>query len=147
MTTIDRSALLFHPQGKVYSLVADIERYPEFLDGCVEAAVLDHGPDVVVARLRLSRAGLSHSFVTRNAMHPCERIELALVDGPFEQFNGYWAFKALGEEASKVSLRLDFTLQNGLINAAAGRLFDKVALDLVDAVVKRAAALYGNSLP
>ncbi len=144
MTTIDRSALLFHPHEKIYALVADIERYPEFLNGCVEATVIDPGPDTVVARLGLSRAGISHSFVTRNTMHPSDRIELALVDGPFEHFAGYWAFKALGDEASKVSLQLDFKLRSGLINAAAGRLFDKVALDLVDAVVKRAAALYGK---
>lgn len=145
MTTIDRSALLFYPREKVYALVADIERYPEFLNGCVEATILDQGPETVVARLGLSRAGISHSFVTRNTMRPCERIELALVDGPFEHFAGCWAFKALGEDASKVSLQLDFKMRSGLINAAAGRLFDKVALDLVDAVVKRATALYGKA--
>jgi ribosome-associated toxin RatA of RatAB toxin-antitoxin module len=47
-------------------------------------------------------------------------------------------FRALGDAACKTSLRLHFELTSGLANAAAGKLFDKVALDLVDAVVRRA---------
>jgi len=147
MTIIDRSALLLYPQEEIYALVADIERYPEFLNGCVAATIIDRGPETVVAQLQLSRAGISHSFITQNTMLPYERIELALVDGPFEYFAGYWAFNALGDDASKVSLQLDFKMRGGLINAAAGRLFDKVALDLVDAVVKRASTLYGRPSP
>jgi len=144
MTTIDRSALLSHPAEQIYALVADIERYPEFLNGCVDAQILASTAEAVEARLALSRAGLSHSFVTRNTMHPHDQIELTLVDGPFEQFVGEWRFKAIGNEAPKVSLKLSFQLRSGLIHVAAGRLFDKVALDLVDAIVKRANAIYGR---
>ena len=144
MTTIDRSALLMHPATHIYELVADIERYPDFLSGCVDAQILERDVTTVQARLGLSRAGISHSFVTRNTMQPHDLITLTLVDGPFEQFAGEWRFKALGADACKVSLTLDFRLRSGLINAAAGRLFDKVALDLVDAIVKRAGVIYGK---
>ncbi len=88
--------------------------------------------------MRLSRAGVSHSFTTRNTLHRPERMELALEEGPFDHFAGMWRFRALGESACKVSLRLDFQMASGLASVAAGRLFDKVALDLVDAVVSRA---------
>ena len=70
MTTIDRSALLMHPATHIYELVADIERYPEFLSGCVDAQILERDVTTVQARLGLSRAGISHSFVTRNTMQP-----------------------------------------------------------------------------
>jgi len=144
MTSIDRSALLPYSSAQIFDLVADIERYPEFLNGCVEARVLSDDGHTVTARLGLSRAGLSHSFVTRNTMVPHDQIELALVDGPFEHFEGRWSFTALAPDACKVALALRFGLGSGLIHAAAGRLFDKVALDLVDALVKRAAAIYGK---
>ena len=141
MSLIERSALLPYPAEQVFDLVADIERYPEFLDGCVGAEVLERGEGSVTATLRLSRAGISQSFTTRNTMRRPQEIALALVEGPFEQFTGVWSFRALGAEACKTSLRLQFQLASGLANVAAGKLFDKVAVDLVDAVVGRAAAL------
>jgi ribosome-associated toxin RatA of RatAB toxin-antitoxin module len=66
-------------------------------------------------------------------------MELKLIEGPFEAFSGHWAFRPLGEGACKASLRLQFELAGGLASVAIGKLFDKVALDLVDAVVRRAS--------
>lgn len=145
MTRIDRSALLPHSARQLFELVADIERYPEFLNGCREATILAAGEQEVTARLGLSRSGISQSFVTRNRMQPFEMIELNLVEGPFESFSGRWQFMALAEKACKVSLSLEFSMSSGLANAAAGKLFDQVASDLVDAVVRRAGAVLGAS--
>lgn len=138
MTIIERSALLPFRVEQIFDLVADIERYPDFLDGCVGAEVHERAAGNVVATLRLSRAGVSHSFTTRNILYRPERMELALVEGPFDHFSGTWRFRALGESACKVSLCLEFQMAGGLVSVAAGRLFDKVAVDLVDAVVTRA---------
>ena len=138
MTVIERSALLPHAVEQVFDLVADIERYPEFLEGCVGAEIHERGDETVTATLKLSRAGISHGFTTRNTTQRPERIELTLVDGPFDAFSGQWVFRALGDAACKTSLRLHFELASGLAGVAAGKLFDRVALDLVDAVVRRA---------
>ncbi len=138
MTVIERSALLAHPIEQVFDLVADIERYPEFLKGCVGADILERGENSVTATLRLSRAGISHGFTTHNTMERPHRIDLALVDGPFKHFAGHWTFLALGNDACKTALALHFELGSGIASVAAGKLFDKVALDLVDAIVNRA---------
>ena len=138
MTVIERSALLAHPVEQVFDLVADIERYPEFLEGCVGADILKRDDDEVTATLRLSRAGISHGFTTQNRMQRPHRIDLALVDGPFNHFAGHWSFLALGDDACKTTLQLHFELASGIASVAAGKLFDKVALDLVDAIVNRA---------
>ena len=143
MTVIERSALLPHAAEQVFDLVADIERYPEFLDGCVGAEILERGEETITATMRLSWAGISHGFTTLNTMTRPEKIELMLVDGPFDSFSGQWMFCALGDAACKTSLRLHFELISGLASLAAGKLFDKVALDLVDAVVLRASQELG----
>lgn len=101
MTVIDRSALLPYSNRELFDLVADIESYPRFLSGCARAEILDTSGDTVTARLGLSRAGISHSFVTRNIMTPHDRIDLTLVDGPFERFAGQWVFKRLAETPAK----------------------------------------------
>ena len=56
MTIIERSALIPFSVEQIFDLVADIERYPDFLDGCVGAEVHERSTCSVVATLRLSRA-------------------------------------------------------------------------------------------
>ena len=144
MTVIERSALLAHPVEQVFDLVADFERYPEFLKGCVGADILKRDDDEVTSTLRLSRAGINHGFTTHNTMQRPHRIDLALVDGPFSHFAGHWSFLALGDDACKTTLQLHFELASGIASVAAGKLFDKVALDLVDAIVNRAGQQLGQ---
>ncbi|MEM0953901.1 MAG: type II toxin-antitoxin system RatA family toxin [Pseudomonadota bacterium] len=142
MTRIDRCVLLPYPADKLFALVNDIEAYPDFMDGCVGAEILKRDGALVEARLDLARAGIRQSFATRNQLVPPERIELTLVEGPFDQFAGCWQFRALGDDACKVSLELEFTLRSSVLGAAAGKLFESVASHLVDAISSRAQALY-----
>ena len=143
MRIIDRSALLPFTAHQVYELVNDVEAYPQYMDGCVAANVLRHDGDLMEAQLELARGGISQRFSTRNRLVVGESIALELIEGPFEAFNGRWDFRALGDNACKVSLRLEFAINNALVGAAAVRLFDRVTGDLVDAVSRRAAHVYG----
>ncbi len=143
MTQIHRSALLPYRAEQIYDLVNDIESYPYFMDGCVGARILRREGHITEARLDLSKGGISHSFSTRNHAVPGESIRLELLDGPFERFHGSWQFHALGEEACKVNLELEFAAQGAVLGMAAARLFDKVTNNLVDALAERARHLYG----
>ncbi len=145
MTRIERSALMPFPVERVFTLVNDIEAYPQYMHGCVGAEVLRCEGDVVEARLDLSRGGVRSSFSTRNRARAPHAIELELLEGPFEHFAGSWQFQALGEAACKVSLHLQFKLRGGLLGAAAGKLFENVAPTLVDAVDQRARQLFGTA--
>lgn len=145
MTVIERSALLSHPAEQIFDLVAEIERYPEFLDGCIGAEILERHDNTVTASLWLSKAGISHGFTTCNRLQRPQSMTLTLVEGPFERFQGEWIFRPLGESACKASLRLEFDLARGLAGAAVGKLFDRVAVDLVDAIVRRASQQLGQS--
>jgi ribosome-associated toxin RatA of RatAB toxin-antitoxin module len=141
MTQINRSALLPYPAREVYKLVNDIEQYPQFMDGCVGAEVLSAKDDIIEARLDLAKAGISHSFTTRNVLAEPESIRMELVDGPFDYFSGSWQFQALGESACKVSLEMDFSFSSKLLGVAGARLFEVVSNNLVDALCKRAAKM------
>ena len=140
MNEIRRSALLPYPAADVFALINDVEAYPEYMDGCVGAEVLRRDGDVVEARLDLSRAGIRLSFTTRNTLTPDSRVEMLLLDGPFENLSGAWSLQDLSDAACKVSLDLNFTLSGRLVTAASRQLFNSVANNLVDALVKRAKA-------
>ena len=145
MKVIEKSVLLPHRADQIYDLVADIERYPEFLVGCIGAEILTSTDDVVTATLKLSRAGIRFEFTTRNFMRRPSSIELALLDGPFDQFAGHWSFCSLGEEACKCSPRLQFEMSSSALGIGLAKLFDKVSLDFVDALVLRSDQILGRA--
>ncbi|MCC7516183.1 MAG: type II toxin-antitoxin system RatA family toxin [Pseudomonadales bacterium] len=143
VTRIAKSALLPYSAEQLFDLVNDIAAYPQYMEGCVGAEILSASADVVEARLMLSRAGISQTFATRNRLHRPQRIEMELLEGAFSALTGCWQFQALAADACKVSLDLRFELDSRLANAAAGRLFESVATNLVDALCRRAHAQLG----
>ena len=146
MTKIERSALVLHSAEQMFDLVNDVASYPQFLPGCRGAEILHRDEDTLEARLDLSRAGISQSFITRNRLYRPERMELVLVDGPFSEFSGCWTFIPLAENACKVMFTLEFRAQNRLLGAAAGKLFGGIANQMVDAMCERAGQIYGSKL-
>jgi ribosome-associated toxin RatA of RatAB toxin-antitoxin module len=143
MTTISRSALLPYESQKLFDLVNDIESYPVYMDGCVGAEVYSRNEELVEARLDLAKGGISHSFSTRNRLLGTELVTLELLDGPFDSFEGRWVFQALGDEACKLSLELEFSFNSTVLGVAASRLFEMVTNNLVDALARRARDVYG----
>ncbi len=146
MTDINRSALLPYAADRVYTLINDISAYPQYMDGCVGTEILAQGEDeqgeFMEARLDLSKAGLRHSLTTRNRLQRPTTVKMALVDGPFDDFAGIWTVQPLSDSACKVSLQLRFTITNKLLSMAVKTLFNPMADDLVDALVKRAHDLH-----
>ena len=141
MTAINRSALVTHSAARMYALVNDVERYPEFLNGCAKVDLLESSSKAMTARLYLSKAGLSYQFVTRNTLLSNEKITLELQDGPFEYLRGSWVFTPLRDDACKVEMALEFGV-TGFKGKALSGLFSPIAANMVDAFCKRADDLF-----
>lgn len=144
-TTLQRSALVFHSAEAMYNLVNDVASYPRFMAGCVGAEVLESSQQHMVARLDLRKAGVKYSFTTCNTLHPHNTIDIELENGPFRKLKGQWQFQALAENACKVSLKLEFEMQNSLVGVAASSLFASVANSMVTTFTDRADQLYGRA--
>jgi ribosome-associated toxin RatA of RatAB toxin-antitoxin module len=141
VASINRSALVMHSAARMYALVNDVERYPEFLDGCAKVDLLEASISAMSARLYLSKAGLSYQFVTLNTLAPGEKITLALQDGPFDYLRGSWTFTPLRDDACKVEMVLEFGV-SGLKGKALSGLFSPIAANMVAAFCKRADKIY-----
>lgn len=143
MPQIERSALVFYSCQQMYQLVNDVPAYPEFLPGCSAAAVLSQTAKQQIARLDISKAGIRHSFTTRNTLQPHQQIQLELVDGPFRFLRGGWRFVPLNEQACKVVLQLEFEFSSKLIEFAFGKVFNELTGAMVQAFTDRAKQVYG----
>ena len=136
MPIIQRSALVEHSAARMFELVNDVEAYPRRFSWCRQAAVLEQGPDRVVARLDLGLGALSTWFTTENLLTPPQRIDMALRDGPFKRLHGRWQFHALDESACKVTLVLDFEPSSRLLGPAMALGFQALADRMVDDFVR-----------
>lgn len=142
MTKIERSALVAFSTREMFDLVQDVERYPEFMPGCVKTELIGKGEGWMEARLMLRKGGVNTSFTTYNRIDAPNSMDLTLKEGPFKNFHGLWTFTELAERACKLQLNLEFEFSNKLVGMAAGKLFESMANQQVDAICQRAKRLY-----
>lgn len=143
MREVKRSALLPYTATQMFDLVADVERYPEFLPWCTAATVLAREGEMVTAQLALSRGRASARFTTRNRLVPGQFLEMRLLEGPFRSLEGRWDFVAIGEAGSRVGLAMAFETQGSLAGIVLGPVFEGICNQLVDAFAQRARRVYG----
>jgi ribosome-associated toxin RatA of RatAB toxin-antitoxin module len=140
MREVKRSALIAESPARMYRLINDIERYPEFVPYCTAARVDKRTDKEVVATLSIKRGPLKAEFTTRNLLEPDRRILMQFVSGPFRVLEGLWTLTPLGELGSRVELEMRFEFANRLSGALFEPLFEDTAASLVDAFVRRARA-------
>lgn len=143
MAHINRSAILPYASERMFVLVNDVEKYPEYLDGCTATQVFEQSAEHMLASLHLEKKGIKLSFTTRNEIDAPKSIVLRLEEGPFESFEGRWFFQTLSDDACKVILDLQFKLSSKVTSMAASKLLDNLGNNLVDAMVTRAKKIYG----
>jgi ribosome-associated toxin RatA of RatAB toxin-antitoxin module len=71
-----------------------------------------------------------------------QEIRLSLLEGPFSHLEGVWAFAPLRDDASKISLDLEFEMSGVLSNLAFGAVFNQICETMVSAFCERAKSLY-----
>ena len=142
-TTIHKTAIVPYTDQAMFDLVRDINRYAEFLPWCSQAAVLQETAHEVIGQIEINHLGFRQAFSTRNQLNPPQHMSLELQEGPFKTFHGDWQFQSLDQTACKVSLTLEFTFANFLMQAAFGKIFEQIANTLVDSFCQRAQNIYG----
>lgn len=147
MKTVHKSVLIWFSADEMFSLVTDVDRYPQFLPWCDQASVLSQEEQAMTARVGISFGGIRQSFTTRNAHVAGRQIHMELVEGPFSKLEGQWDFTPLGDgqRACKVEFSLRYDFNSVALAAIVGPVFDKIAGSLVDAFVKRANQVYEPS--
>jgi len=140
MREVRRSAQVARPQGDLYALINDIERYPQFIPGVTQARVESRSEREIVATLEIRRGPLHAVFTTRNELEPEHRIRMQLVRGPFRLLEGEWRLTPLTPSSCRVDLVLRFAFANPIAAVLFEPIFKTTAASLVDAFVGRALA-------
>lgn len=144
MHKVNRSALVPYTAHEMFSLVDDVESYPEFVPWCSDATIESRSGDSIVATLELHKGPVSQHFTTRNTRRGSEAIDMELVGGPFRQLSGGWRFRDIEGQGSRVSLELEFEFNSKLVDMMFGTFFKDAGDSMVDAFTTRAREVYGR---
>ena len=144
MANVQKSLLIQHSAQRMYDLVNDIEKYPEFLPWCGGVEIYQSTPELMEAKININFKGVKQYFHTKNFQKAPTNIDMTFVSGPFKKFEGHWIFTSLAEDACKIEFSLHYEFSNFVLDKLIGPVFSVIANTFVNGFVKRANDLYGE---
>lgn len=147
MPTHAERRVLPHTPQQLYDLVADVERYPEFLPWCVAARIKTREERRLLADLVIGYKLVRERFTSEVKLSPeALRIDVAYTDGPFKYLNNHWIFIPTADGGTEIDFFVDFEFNNKLLQKIIEVFFNEAVKRMVGAFETRAMQLYGPRL-
>lgn len=140
---------VLHSAGDMFELVADVERYPEFVPLCERLVVrkreaLDSERSILVADMTAAYKVFRETFVSKVTLDPPKlEILVEYLDGPFQSLENRWTFKPEGERACEVEFFIDYEFRSRTLGLLMGSVFEAAFRRFAEAFERRADKIYG----
>jgi ribosome-associated toxin RatA of RatAB toxin-antitoxin module len=144
MALVEKTVLIPFSSAQMFTLVDNVADYPQFLPWCGGSSVNKVSEDTVHATVHIDYHFIKQSFTTKNVSDPPHRINIKLLDGPFQSLDGDWHFIALTPEACKIHFRLNYVFSSKLLEKALGPVFNHIANSFVESFIHRAEKVYAK---
>ena len=148
MPTHSEDRHLPYSASQMYDLVADVERYPEFLPWCSAARVRSRESrekeEVILADLVIKFKAFSERFGSKVTLYAnSKKIETEYLDGPFKFLKSSWEFIDEDNLGCRIKFFVNFEFKSRLLQKVIGIFFNEAMQRIVRAFEKRANDLYG----
>jgi coenzyme Q-binding protein COQ10 len=136
-----------HSADDMFTLIADIERYPVFVPLCqrliIKARSIDGGRDILIADMTVAYKIIRETFTTRVTLdRAAKTVDAQYLNGPFKHLDSRWSFTPEGEGACLVRFAIDYEFKSRALAVVMGAVFDTAFRRFADAFEKRADAVY-----
>ena len=143
MATHAEQRLLPYTAEQLFDLVADVERYPEFLPWCVAARVRERAGNVFTADMLIGFRMVRERFTSRVVLDRPGRIDVSYAEGPFRYLNNQWNFIPQPGGKCLIDFQVDFEFRSRMLQMLIEVLFNEAVRRMVGAFEARARKLYG----
>jgi coenzyme Q-binding protein COQ10 len=139
-----------HKAEQMFDLVADVERYPEFVPLCTALRVRHRRPEkdgreTLVADMTVGYKVIRERFTSRVMLDkPRMKVVVEYIDGPFSQLENIWTFRDEGE-GSRIGFFIDYEFRSRTLGSLMGSMFDAAFRKFARAFEERADAVYGRT--
>jgi coenzyme Q-binding protein COQ10 len=147
MPSFQSSRTVAFAPGDMFDLVADVERYPEFLPLCEALRIrrrgpLDNGREVLLADMTVGYKAIRETFTSRVTLDRSNLMILVeYVDGPFSHMENRWAFKPHGN-GTTIEFYIDYQFKSKMLGVLMGAMFETAFKRFSDAFVERAEKIF-----
>lgn len=143
-----------HSASEMFDLVADVERYPEFVPLCSALKIRQRiekpdGTEVLIADMTVSFKLVKESFTSRVTLDRANlKILVEYLKGPFSNLENRWTFEPKGQQDGNnvcdVGFYLAYEFKSRMLAMLMGSMFDAAFARFSTAFEKRADAIYGR---
>jgi coenzyme Q-binding protein COQ10 len=139
-----------HSAADMFDLVADVERYPEFVPLCRDLKVRrrtveGEGVEVVIADMTVAYKLVREAFRSRVTLdRPNLQILVEYIEGPFSHLENRWTFRATGEQTCDVEFFIDYAFRSRTLGLLMGAMFDAAFRRFTVAFERRADEVYAR---
>ena len=141
MATHRESRTIALARERLFEVVADVERYPEFVPLVQEARIVRREDEAYETEQSLALGLLLHRFRTRTELDRPQRITVSSSDRSFGHFDIRWTFTPMGDDRCQVDFALDCQTRSLLLMPVIQLLVLPMAAGMVSAFESRAHAL------
>jgi coenzyme Q-binding protein COQ10 len=140
-----------HSAAQMFDLVADVERYPEFVPLCSSLKVCQRTPkpdgtEIVVCEMTVSFKLVREVFITRVTLDRANlKILVEYLQGPFSNLENRWTFEPKADNACDVGFYLSYEFKSRMLAMLMGTMFDTAFQRFAAAFEKRADMIYGRT--
>ncbi|MBR7652789.1 type II toxin-antitoxin system RatA family toxin [Ochrobactrum oryzae] len=145
-TTVRR---VHHRADQMFGLVADVEKYPQFLPMCEALSVRSRkerdGKALLIADMTVGYKLIRETFTSQVLLKPEESvIDVKYLDGPFRYLDNRWTFKPVGDGSEcDVEFFIDYEFKSRTLGLLMGTMFDLAFKKFSEAFEKRADQIFG----
>jgi coenzyme Q-binding protein COQ10 len=140
-----------HSAAHMFDLVADVERYPEFVPLCRSLKVKNRipqpeGVEILIADMTVAYKFVRETFTSRVTLdRPNLQILVEYLEGPFSRLENRWSFHPTGERICEVEFFISYEFKSRTLGLLMGAMFDAAFRRFAAAFERRADVVYGRS--
>lgn len=140
-TSHRESRIIAASPERMFDLVADVERYPEFLPLIRKATILRRHESAYETEQVLAMGPLLHRFISRTELERPKSIVVTSADRGFRRFDIRWSFAPTPDGLCQTDFSLDCEVRSLLLQPLATALMGEMATTMVNAFAARARKL------
>ena len=139
-----------HSATDMFDLVADVEKYPQFVPLCQSLRVRRRsegaeGIETIVADMTVAYKVMRETFTSRVTLdRPNLQILVEYLDGPFSRMENRWDFHPVGDHLCDVEFFISYEFKSRLLAMLMGAMFEAAFRRFAEAFERRADKVYGR---
>ena len=137
MVSFKKKKNILFSQSKIYSLVANVEEYPNFLPWCNSIIIKKKTKKYILTEVKVGFENINESYICKVLLYPKKRILLKYISGPFEYLEIDWKFKKITEKKTDVSFFCDFKFKSVFLRLCTSFFLENAVKKMVDAFEKK----------